>query len=136
MRSAIRTLAAGAAIVAIAACSESSGPENGEPQDFSGNYTLVSFAIGGLVVPNVTGTFTMTATTYEASVSVPGQGDVDDEGTYTARGTAASGTWTQQSTLDPNLQYSGTYRWNASTSELTLDTSVQGVRNVLVLEKQ
>jgi predicted small lipoprotein YifL len=95
MRSTIRTLAAAAAIVAIAACSESSGP-----------------------------------------VSVPGQGDVDDEGTYTATGTATSGTWTQQSTLDANLQYSGTYSWNAATSELTLDTSVQGVRNVLVLEKQ
>ena len=135
MRSPIRTLAAAAAIIAIAACGESSGPD-GDPQDFSGNYTLVSFAIAGLVVPGATGTFTMTATTYEASVTVPGQGDVDDEGTYTARGTATSGTWTQQSTLDPNLQYQGTYTWNSSTSELTLDTSVQGVRNVLVLEKQ
>jgi hypothetical protein len=124
------------AMAGFAACSDSNGPDDGEPQDFSGNYTLVSFAIGGLVVPDVTGTFTMTATTYEASVTVPGQPVVDDEGTYTATGTAAAGNWSQQSTLDPNLQYAGTYAWNATTSELTLDTTVQGVRNVLVLRRQ
>jgi hypothetical protein len=111
MRSTIRTSAALILVAAFAACSDSNDPDNGLPQDFSGNYTLVSFAIGGIEIPGTTGTFTMTATTYEASVSVPGQGDA-------------------------NLQYQGEYTWNASTSELTLDTSVQGVRNVLVLERQ
>jgi hypothetical protein len=136
MRRATRTIATLAVMAALAACSDSADPDNGLPQDFTGNYTLVSFAIGGVEIPGTTGTFTMTATTYEASVSVPGQGAVVDEGTYTATGTAASGTWTQQSSIDANLQYQGTYAWNASTSELTLDTTVQGVRNVLVLEKQ
>jgi hypothetical protein len=136
MRSTIRTSAALILVAAFAACSDSNDPDNGLPQDFSGNYTLVSFAIGGIEIPGTTGTFTMTATTYEASVSVPGQGAVVDEGTYTATGTATSGTWTQQSSIDANLQYQGEYTWNASTSELTLDTSVQGVRNVLVLERQ
>jgi hypothetical protein len=123
-------------VAALAACGDSADPDNGMPQDFSGSYTLVSFAIGGVVIPGTTGTFTMTATTYEASVDVPNQGAVMDEGTYTATGTAASGTWTQQSSIDANLQYQGTYAWNATTSELTLDTTVQGVSNVLVLEKQ
>lgn len=136
MRRATRMLVALTAMAVVAACSDSNGPDDGEPQDFSGNYTLVSFAIGGMVVPDVTGTFTMTATTYEASVTVPGQPVVEDEGTYTATGTAAAGTWAQQSTLDANLQYAGTYAWNATTSELTLDTTVQSVRNVLVLKRQ
>ena len=134
MRRVIRASAALMLLAAFAACSDSNDP--GEPQNFTGTYTLVSFAIGTVEIPGSTGTFTMTGTTYEASVSVPGQGAVVDEGTYTATGTASSGTWTQQSSLDETVQYQGTYEWNVSTSELTLDTTRGGVRNVLVLEKQ
>lgn len=143
MHSAARTFAALTAVAVFAACSDSNGPDDGEPQDFSGSYTLVSFAQGtaaGVIeIPGTTGSFTMTATTYEASVTVPVPGgnpiQVDDEGTYTATGTTTAGTWTQESSLDDTLQSAGTYTWNATTERLTLDTTMQGVRSVLVLEK-
>ncbi len=132
-------LAAACTILVFAACGDSSGPE-GEEQDFSGNYTLHEISQGTVssvtVLPGATGTFTMTATTYQVSINIPiGPVAIDDNGTYTAIGTATSGDFTQQSTDDPNLQYQGTYTWNATTNRLTLDTTAQGVRTVLVLQR-
>jgi hypothetical protein len=130
------------AALALAGCSDS-GP-TGTPQDLTGSYTLVSFAQGtpaGVVqVPGATGTATLTATSYDVSLTIPVGGGlppltVTDQGTYSATGTATSGTFTQQSTLDPSLQYTGTYGFDASTNRLSLDTTAQGVRTVIVLQR-
>ena len=125
--------------LSLAACGEPSGPE-GEAQDFSGSFTLHEISQGTVssvtVLPGATGTFSMTATSYQVSINIPiGPVALVDNGTYTAVGTATAGDFTQQSTDNPSLQYQGTYAWNATTNRLTLDTSSQGVRTVLVLQK-
>ncbi len=128
-------------LVLSVACGDSTSPDEGETQDFSGNYTLheiSSGTVGGslTVLAGSTGTFNMTATTYEVLIDVSnGLQTIDDHGTYTATGTATAGNFTQQSSVDPALQYQGTYAWNASTNRLTIDTSSQGVRTVLVLQR-
>ena len=127
------------ASLSLAACGETSGPE-GEAQDFSGSYTLHSISLGTVSsvteLPGATGTFTMTATTYQVSIDIPiGGAGVVDNGTYSAIGTATTGEFSQQSTDNPNLQNQGTYSWDATTNRLTLDTSAQGVRTVLVIQK-
>jgi len=137
MRAGPRVLAVSILLFANAACGDDGTEPNGEAQDFSGNYTLVSFAQGNdPPVAGAAGTFTLTATTYEVSIDVPGglPPHVDDEGTYTATGTATSGTWTQESTVSI-LQSTGTYAWDPATSRLTLDTMSFGQRSVLVLQR-
>jgi hypothetical protein len=133
-----------AVLLLLAACGEEDGVNDVSARDFTGSYTLVSFsqgtAAGVIPVPGATGTFTMTATEYQASVSLPQLPPnppivVDDEGTYSAVGSPASGTWTQNSTLDVNLQYAGTYSYDMAADRLTLDTTAQGVRSLLVLQK-
>lgn len=125
------------AVVPVLACDDSNGVD-GTPQDFTGAYTLVSFSTGTVagVVPiaGSTGTVTLTATTYNVTIDIPGVGQTTDQGTYTATGTATAGTWTQQSSLDQDLQYSGTYTYDTATDRLTLDTTVQAIRTVIVLE--
>lgn len=125
------------AIVPVLACSDSNGVD-GTPQDFTGAYTLVSFSTGVgaqiVEIPGSTGTITMTATTYDAAFDIPGQNPVVDQGTYTANGTATAGTWTQASSVVQNLQYSGTYAYNTTTDQLTLDTTALGIRYVIVLQ--
>ncbi len=139
-----RTLAVGvcSAVFAFAACSESNGPVDLQ-RDFTGTYTLAAIsqgtAAGVVLIPGATGSTTLTATTYEVEMTIPQIPPapaltVTDEGTYTATGSETSGTWTQQSTLDVNLQYAGTYTWDAGTSQLTLDTTAGAVRTVLVLQ--
>lgn len=129
------------ALLASVACGDSTSPDEGETQDFSGSYTLheiSSGTVGGslTVLAGSTGDFTMTATTYEVLIDVSnGLRTIDDHGTYTATGTATAGNFTQQSSVDAALQYQGTYAWNASTNRLTLDTSLAGVRTVLVLQR-
>jgi hypothetical protein len=112
-------------------------------RDFTGTYTLAAIsqgtAAGVVLIPGATGSTTLTATTYEVEMTIPQIPPapaltVTDEGTYTATGSETSGTWTQQSTLDVNLQYAGTYTWDAGTSQLTLDTTAGAVRTVLVLQ--
>jgi hypothetical protein len=129
--------------LSLAACGDSGGP-SGTPQDFTGSYTLASFAQGtaaGVVpIAGATGTATLTATHYEVALTIPIGGgfpplDVADEGTYTATGTATSGTWSQQSSLDQALQYTGTYTFDAGTGRLTLDTTAQAVRTVIVFQR-
>lgn len=137
-------VAVSSAALTLAGCSDS-GP-SGTAQDFSGSYTLVSMAQGtpaGVVpVPGTTGTATLTATNYDVALSNPGSVDppipafdVIDQGTYTATGTATSGTFTQQSTLNPALQYTGTYSYAAATDQLTLDTTASGIRTVIVFQR-
>ena len=137
-----KTFAVGAAfaLLFLSACGNESGPE-GERQDFSGDYTLHQISqgtVGGTlsVLTGSTGTFTMTATTYEVSINIPlGETNLMDRGTYSAIGTPTAGDFSQQSTDNSDLQYQGTYAWDEATSRLTLDTSAQGIRTVLVLQK-
>ena len=133
------------ALVPFLACSDSTEPENGDTQqDFTGSYTLVSIAQGtqaGVInIPGATGSATLTATDYEVSLTLPQLPPdppitIDDEGTYSAMGSATAGSWSQQSSLDVSLQYSGTYTYDTATEQLTLDTTALGIRTVLVLEK-
>lgn len=131
MRVAVRV--ALALLLALPACGDDGGP-TGTPQDFTGNYTVVSFQQGNLQIPGASGTVTLTATTYTFEVEIPPI-TLSDAGTYSATGTATAGTWTQQSTEDALLQATGTYAVDPSTDRLTIDTTVQGVRNVIVLQK-
>jgi hypothetical protein len=133
-------LAASLGLVVFAGCGDD--VVGNVAQDLSGAYSLVSFALGtpAGIVQGATGTVTLTATTYVASFTIPQPPPdpadvVNDQGTYTAIGTPTSGTWTQQSTLDPNLQYAGTYTFDAAMGRLTLDTTTFGVRTILVLER-
>jgi hypothetical protein len=132
------------AVLVLAACGDSTDPPPDDARDFTGSYTLVSFSQGttsGVIeVPGTTGTFVMTATRYEATVTVPeiipgtGPTTVEDEGTYTATGTLETGTWTQESD-DGSLQSTGTYAWDEATKRLTLDTVSTGQRTILVLQR-
>lgn len=132
------------ALVPIIACSDSTDPGNGgTPQDFTGTYTLVSLsqgnAAGVIEVPGSTGTVTLTATNYDVTFTLPQVPPaapliIDDEGTYSAVGTATAGSWSQQSSLNASLQYAGSYTYDAGTDRLTLDTTALGIRTVLVLE--
>ena len=126
------------ALVPLFACGEDNGVEVTD-QDFTGSYTLVSFsqgtAAGVTQIPGATGTMTLTATTYQASLTIPPLPTVNDQGTYTAQGTETSGTWSQQSSVDVNLQYAGTYTWDPVSERLTLDTTAQAVRTVIVVQK-
>jgi len=135
-RSLFAAVVAGSTLVACGG--DGTGPDTGTAQDLSGSYTIVSFSQGTgsdiLVIPGASGTVVLTATTYAFAVSVPPL-TIEDNGTYTAKGTPTSGTWTQQSTDDPNFQSIGTYAFDPGTNRLTLDTTVQGTRNVIVLQK-
>ena len=132
------------ALVPFLACSDTTEPENGDTPAFTGSYTLVSIAQGtaaGVIdIPGSTGSATLTATNYEVSLTLPQLPPalpitIDDEGTYSAMGSATAGSWSQQSSLDVNLQYSGTYTYDTATEQLTLDTTATGIRTVLVLQK-
>ena len=136
MRSAVRVVVA-ALLLTLPACGDNGvDPDPGTPQDFTGTYTIVSFAQGaaGVPVPGASGTVVLTATTYTFAVTVPPL-TLTDEGVYEATGTATSGTWEQLSTVDPTLQATGTYAVDPATNQLTLDTTVQGIRNLIVLQK-
>lgn len=119
-------------LLTVPACGDDGGPE-GTAQDFTGTYSVVSFQQGNLQIPGASGTVTLTATTYTFDVTIPPL-NLTDAGTYTATGTATAGTWTQQSTDDPDFQATGTYAVDPVTGRLTIDTTVQGIRNVIVLE--
>jgi hypothetical protein len=132
MRTTVR-VATSLSLLVLVACGDDAGPE-ATAQDFTGTYSVVSFQQGNLQIPGATGTVILTATTYAFEVTIPPI-TLTDAGTYTATGTAVAGTWTQQSTEDPDLQAAGTYAVDPATGRLTIDTTVQGVRNVIVLEE-
>jgi hypothetical protein len=134
MRLARRSIAfaALAALVLVSACGDDNNDDGGgTAQDLSGTYALVKFEQGTagnfIEVPGVTGVLELTTTTYSATLAnVPVIGSITDAGTYTAIGTATSGTFTQNSTTS-GTQATGTYTRNTTTGELVLQTTVNGV---------
>jgi hypothetical protein len=114
----------------LAACSgddDGTGPST----DLSGNYTLVSYAVGGVTLtpPAATGTLVLTSTRYTITASIGGT-PISDNGTYTVSGNQI----TQNSDVQP-IQTVGT--WSQSGNLFTIDVTVpvQG-RVVSVWQKQ
>jgi hypothetical protein len=113
-----------------AACSDSS--PTSPTVNLAGSYTLVSLAakVQGQTVPvdGASGTLVLTATQYTLSLTVPGQGTLDDTGTYSVSGS----TWSQSSTTTG--QATGTYSVNGT--QLTVDATSQGTETISVWQKQ
>jgi hypothetical protein len=121
--------AALSALVLLSACGDDND-DNGDVVDLSGQYTLTKYEAGAggnyQEVEGTTGTFVLTSTEYAATLNIPGLGEIVDAGTYTAIGTEASGDFTQDSNTS-DTQATGTYTFNATTGELVLSTTVNGV---------
>jgi hypothetical protein len=121
-------------LIALTFCAAACG-DNGPTQpsaNLAGTYSLVSFAfvVQGQQqpVPGATGSFTLTATSYTLSLTVPGQGALNDSGTYSISGSQ----WTQSSTSTG--QATGTYSLNGTV--LTVDATSQGTETISVWQKQ
>ena len=118
------SVAASAAIaLAAGGCSNSTSP--GTSVDLTGTYDLVSISIGGQAVANSTGTFSLTTTNYDLQLTLGGMAEPEDRGTYTASGSAASGTWSQKSTTSSN-QSVGTYTMSGNTLTVTVTSPAPG----------
>lgn len=115
----------------LAACSGDDSGTDPNTTDLSGNYTLVSYAVGGatLTPPAATGTLVLTTTRYTINMVIGGQ-PVSDNGTYTVSGNQI----TQNSDVQP-IQTVGT--WSQSGNQFTIDVTVpvQG-RVISVWQKQ
>ena len=118
-------------VVLLAGCGGDNSPT--QPSvNLAGTYSLTSFSfvVQGhpQAIPGATGTFTLTATTYTLHLSIPGQGDLEDSGTYAISGSQ----WSQSSTTTG--QATGTYQ--LSGNQLTVDATSQGTESVSVWQKQ
>ena len=115
----------------LAACSDDDDGTGPDSTDLSGNYTLVSYAVGGVTLtpPAATGTLVLTSTRYTITASIGGQ-PINDNGTYTVNGNQI--TQTSDVLL---LQTVGT--WTQSGNQFTIDVTVpvQG-RVISVWQKQ
>ena len=125
--SGLRPLVVGAAITfGAGACSSTTAPA----VDLTGNYGLVSIQFGqgtALTPPTETGTFSLSATAYNLTLS--GSVSETDTGTYTISGGSI---WSQTSSTQ-GVTSSGTYSLNGIT--LTVTTVQQGITIVAVWEK-
>jgi hypothetical protein len=127
------TLAAAASIaLGASGCSDSTAPATTPPTP--GTYSLTSFAFvsqgSKQPVPGTTGTLILTATTYNVTIAVPGQGSTTDQGTWSASG----GQWSQASSNPQGPQSTGTYTFVSNV--LTVDATAGGVETVSVWQKQ
>jgi hypothetical protein len=118
-------LAVGAA-VALTACSDTTQPPL--TTDLSGSYNLQSIAIASVTEPNSNGTLQLTTSGYDLALTVNGQIQPEDVGTY---GIGSPNTWTQSSTTTGIVSF-GTFSSTGSTLTVTL-TSPQSI--VLVWTK-
>ena len=113
-----------------AACGDSNPTQ--PSASLAGTYLLTSFAfvVQGQQqpVPGATGSFTLTATTYTLNLTVPGQGTLNDAGTYSISGSQ----WSQSSSTTG--QATGTY--SLSGTVLTVDATSQGTETISVWQKQ
>jgi hypothetical protein len=82
--------------------------------------------------PIATGTLVLTATTYDVTIDLQGQPEIQDEGTYTISGS----TWSQSSTTNPGVQSTGTYTYDQGTGVLTVDVTALGLRTITGWQKQ
>lgn len=119
-----------AAVLSVGACSDDD-PTGSNGTDLSGNYTLVSYQVGGVTLtpPAATGTLVLTATRYTINAVIGGT-PISDNGTYSVSGNQI----TQSSDVNP-IQTVGT--WSQSGNLFTIDVTVpvQG-RVVSVWQKQ
>jgi hypothetical protein len=121
-------------VVVLAGCgSDNTGPANPPPP--AGTYSMTSFQNPpnpAVTPPNATGTLVLTATTYNVTIDVQGQGEVQDEGTYTMSGN----NWTQISTTNPGVQSTGTFSYTTATGVLKTDVTASGFRTITIWQKQ
>lgn len=119
-----------AAALLVGGCSDDD-PTEPNGTDLSGNYTLVSYQVGGVTLtpPAATGTLVLTSTRYTINAVIGGT-PISDNGTYTVSGNQI----TQSSDVNP-IQTVGT--WTQSGNQFTIDVTVpvQG-RVVSVWQKQ
>jgi hypothetical protein len=119
------------AVVALFACGDDD-PAGTEEPDLAGTYQLVSIAFQGqpaLMPPVASGTFTLTATTYEVDISIdlppPNNQTIQDEGTYSINGTG----WSQESSQG-GVQSVGTFTFDGTRLEVNATTQGQTVATV------
>lgn len=124
--------AAGSLALGAMACSDNTAPSSTAPTP--GTYSLqsIAFVVQGSNQPisGATGTLVLTATTYNVTLDIPGQGTTNDQGTYTA----SNGTWSQKSNDPQGTQSTGTYTF--TNNVLTVDATAGGVETVSVWQKQ
>ena len=127
-------VAALTAIVVAAACggSDNSGPScgSGSPPNLAGNYTLISYKVGGNTVPGASGDLLLYqaaggAGPYAADLHLLGN-EVVDSGTYTLTGS----TCIKQESVSGNGTTSGTYTQEGDTVSVTANNTEAG--NVFV----
>jgi hypothetical protein len=126
--------ALGAALFAttlLAACSGDDDGTGPDDTDLSGNYTLVSYQVGGVTLtpPAATGTLVLTSTRYTINAVIGGT-PISDNGTYTVSGNQI----TQSSDVNP-IQTVGTWSQNGNLFTIDVTVPVQG-RVVSVWQKQ
>lgn len=122
-----------AGIAATGCGSDNTGPSSTPPP--AGTYSLASIQNPPnptLTPPIATGILVLGATTYNVTIDVQGQAEVQDQGTYTISGS----TWTQTSTTNAGVQSSGTYSYNSTTGVLSVDVTTAGVRTITGWQKQ
>ena len=132
-RPALFLLASALAALTLGCGSDNSGPSNTPPP--AGTYKMTSIQnppSPAVTPPIATGTLVLTATTYDVTIDVQPQAEIQDEGTYTISGS----TWSQTSTTNPGVQSTGTYTYNESTGVLTVDVTAFGVRTISAWQKQ
>jgi hypothetical protein len=119
------------AVVAFAACGDDD-PTGVEEADLSGTYELVSITYQGqpsLAPPVATGTFTLTATTYQVSITIdlpdPFGQQIEDNGTYAIDGND----WSQESSAN-GFQSVGTITYDGTRLEVNATTQGQTVITV------
>jgi len=103
-----------ALIVGVAACSDSSLAPL--PTDLSGSYNLQSIQLSSVTEPNSNGTLQLGTTSYDLALTINGQIQPEDVGTY-AIGTP--NTWVQTSTTT-GVQSFGSFALSGSTLTITL----------------
>lgn len=102
--------------VALTACSDTTQPPL--TTDLSGSYNLQSIQRAGVTEPNSNGTLQLTTSNYDLELTVNGQIQPEDVGTYQI---GNPDTWVQTSTSS-GVQSIGTFTSVGSTLTVTLTT--------------
>jgi hypothetical protein len=114
-----------AGALAFAACESSTSNSScgsGTPPSLVGTYALVSYTIGLTTVTTAdgaSGELRFHASTYGASINVPGTGVLADSGSYTVTGAKCI----SQSSVMGQPQFTGTFTLSGTTSGSTFTVS-------------